>query len=79
MILIWSMEWMEGERPVEQSRVSKVFGFGRRFDYQPPRRSWAQELTSMYAKDLVVYDDAERQEVEHVGKVMPYVCISIFA
>lgn len=33
----------------------------------------------MYAKDLVIDDDAERQEVEHVGEIVPYVCIAILS
>lgn len=32
----------------------------------------------MHAKDLVVDHDAESKKVEHVGKVMPHVGISVF-
>ena len=33
----------------------------------------------MYTKDLVVNDHAEGEKVKHVGKVVPYVCCSVFA
>lgn len=33
----------------------------------------------MHAEDLVVYDDAERQKVEHVGEVVPDIRIAVLA
>ena len=33
----------------------------------------------MHAEDLIVYDDGERQKVEHVGEVMPDIGITILA
>ena len=33
----------------------------------------------MYAEDLVIDDDGERQEVEHVGKIVPYIGIAVLA
>jgi len=32
----------------------------------------------VYAEDLVIDDDGEGKEVEHVGEVMPYVRIAVF-
>ena len=33
----------------------------------------------MHTEDLVVDDDAEGQEVEHVGEVVPDVCVAVLA
>lgn len=35
--------------------------------------------TSMYAEDIVIYDDGECEEVEHVCEVVPDVGIAVFA
>lgn len=32
----------------------------------------------MYAEDLVVNDNTQREEVEHIRKVMPHICIPVF-
>lgn len=37
------------------------------------------QLTSVNAEDVIVDNHAQRQVVEHVGKVMPYVCVAILA
>ena len=34
---------------------------------------------TMHAKDLVVDDDRERQEIEHVGEVVPDVGVAVLA
>lgn len=34
--------------------------------------------TAVDAKDLIVDDDGEREEIKHVGKVVPYVRVAIF-
>lgn len=33
----------------------------------------------MYAKDLVIDDNGQSEEVEHVGEVVPHICVAIFA
>jgi len=33
----------------------------------------------VHAEYLVVDDDRQRQEIEHVSKVMPYICIAVFS
>lgn len=38
----------------------------------------ARRQSSMNTEDLIVNDNAEGEEVEHVGEVMPYVCVAIF-
>ena len=38
---------------------------------------WRQPAVD--TKDLVIYDNTQRQEVEHIGKVMPDVGIPIFS
>lgn len=37
------------------------------------------ELTPVYAKNLVIYYNAERQEVEHIGEIVPDVGIAVLA
>lgn len=65
MILIWSIECMEGDRPgswsVDASRDAS--------DVSP---------TSVYAEDLIINDNAKGQKVKHVGKVVPHIGVSIF-
>ena len=39
---------------------------------------WEEKLTSMNAEDLVVDDHAQREEIEHVRKVMPHIRITVF-
>lgn len=34
--------------------------------------------TAMDAKDLVVDDDTQGQEVKHVGKIVPHIGIAVF-
>lgn len=75
MIFIWSMEWIEGERPdflqlspLAISSTLQVFG-----------GALLLRPTSVYAEDLVVDDDAQRQKVKHVCEIMPYVGIAVFA
>lgn len=64
------MEWIEGERPVRE----KVSGRG-----EGGRGGWGGERTAVDAKDLVVDDDAERQKVKHVGKVVPDAGVAVLA
>lgn len=33
----------------------------------------------MYAEDLVVDDDRQRQEVEHVCEIVPHVCVAVLS
>lgn len=33
----------------------------------------------MHAENLVVDNDGQRQEIEHVRKVVPYICIAVFS
>lgn len=33
----------------------------------------------MHAKDLVIYDNTECEEVEHVGEVVPDISVAVFA
>jgi hypothetical protein len=33
----------------------------------------------MYTENLIVYDDRECKVIEHVGEIVPYVCVSVFA
>lgn len=35
--------------------------------------------TSVYAEDLVIDDDAQRQKVKHVCEIMPHIGIAVFA
>lgn len=37
------------------------------------------DLTSVNAENLVVDDDAQRQKIKHVGKIMPYIGIAILS
>jgi len=46
------------------------------FDLIYAMNAWAQP--SMHTKYIVVDDYTEREEVKHVGEVMPYVCVAIF-
>jgi hypothetical protein len=39
---------------------------------------WEEKLTSMNAEDLVIDDHAQREEIEHVRKVMPHIRITVF-
>jgi hypothetical protein len=34
---------------------------------------------AMDTEDLIVDDHAQGKEIKHVGEVMPYICIAIFA
>jgi hypothetical protein len=43
------------------------------------RQLVGEKLTSMNTKDLVVNDDTQREEVEHVCKVVPHIRVSIFS
>ena len=67
IILIWSIEWMEGDRPNHCVNIT-------RYDDMPtiPR------LTSMYTEYLIVNHNTQCQIVEHVGKVVPDIGIAIF-
>lgn len=40
-------------------------------------RMYGRRQAAVDAKDLVVDDDRQRQEVEHVGEVVPNVCIAV--
>lgn len=61
------MEWIDGERP---ARVRKGGFFGGR------ERGG---FTPVDAEDVVVDDDAEGEEVEHVCEVVPHTRIPVFA
>ena len=39
----------------------------------------ARTQPAVYAEYPVVDHDAQRQEIEHVGEVVPYVCVTVFA
>lgn len=71
---------MEGERPVFTTlAVSNL----QHFLSLPSCPVFGGALllrpTSVYAEDLVVDDDAQRQKVKHVREIMPYVGIAVFA
>ena len=40
---------------------------------------YRRRKTTVYAKYLIIYDYRKCEEVEHVGKVVPHVGITIFA
>lgn len=42
-------------------------------------RMYGRRESSMDAEDLIVDDDAQGKEIEHVGEVMPHVCVAVFA
>lgn len=44
----------------------------------PDQESSHAKLTSMHAEDLVVDDNTQGEEVEHVGKIMPDIGIAVF-
>jgi len=64
MTFIWSIECIEGDRPAKLDWRTSAVG--------------AKKPTSMYAEDLVIDDNAQRQEVEHVGEVVPDIRIAVF-
>lgn len=69
MILIWSMEWMDGERPVEWCQLVTVV----------PKAGGTDRHTAMYAEDLVVDDHAQREIIKHIGEVVPDIGIAVFS
>jgi hypothetical protein len=48
-------------------------------DFNLIHAMYTRAQAAMYAEDLVVYDDGEREVVEHVRKVVPDICVSVFA
>lgn len=64
---IWSMEWIDGERP---ARVRRGFFWWR---------GEREGFTAVDAEDVVVDDDTEGEEVEHVCEVVPHTRIPVFA
>lgn len=48
-------------------------------DFDLIDRVYRGRQSAMYAKDLVIDNDGECQEVEHVGKVVPNVSRAVFA
>jgi hypothetical protein len=58
---------MDGERP-ELSCQS-----------QSSRQLALEKLTSMNTKDLIIDDDTQSEEVEHVCKVVPHVRVPVFS
>jgi hypothetical protein len=85
MILIWSMEWIEGERPGAQY-VSMHLGQAEEaafvYTEKSPATIWGktskQPHTSMNAEDLVVDDNTQCKEIEHIRKVVPNIRVPIF-
>lgn len=65
MILIWSIEWIEGERPVCMNHQPYAW---------TPQRT---KRTAMDAEDVVIDNDAQGQIVEHVSEVVPDICIPV--
>lgn len=61
------MEWIDGERP---ARVRKGF---------PLVAGREGGFTAVDAEDVVVDDDAEGEEVEHVCEVVPHTRIPVLA
>lgn len=39
---------------------------------------YARRQSSMDAKDLIVDHYRQREEVEHVGEVVPHICVAVF-
>lgn len=39
--------------------------------------AWTQP--AVYAEDIVVDDDGEGEVVEHVGEIVPDICIAVFS
>lgn len=81
MILIWSMEWIEGDKPArddthqsQQTARSLVF-----LSLSCAPSSFFAILTSVDAENLVVYYDTQGQKVKHVGKVVPDVGVAVLA
>ena len=78
MILIWSMEWIEGERPGAQY-VSIYLGQAEEAAFVYTEGSsakiWGKRSkhshTSMDAEDLVVDDNTQCKEIEHIRKIVP--------
>jgi hypothetical protein len=67
MILIWSMECMEGERPI----------FHRQLESSGQACGARGIPTSVYTEYLIINHNAQSQKVEHVGKIMPHIGVPI--
>lgn len=69
MILIWSIEWMEGDRPGWEDLL-----VGNHY-----HRLFQETPTSMYTEDLVIDDGTQGEEVKHIREVVPDVRVSVLA
>lgn len=39
---------------------------------------YTRAQASVHAEDLIVYDHGKREEVEHIGEIVPNICVAIF-
>lgn len=67
-------------RPYQIRHWSFVWNFSEAVDdFYLINAVYARTQTAVYAEDFIVYNAAEGQVVEHVGKVVPHSWIAIFS